>query len=281
MGPGLISIHLKNHFESIMTSDVPKQLTKQIKELQPWHHDIQLFDDFSTGLVFSPDRKLAPAENDGVSLISPRKRFLAQLDRIYPDGMGNKSFLDCACNGGGYCFWSRERDIARGVGFDVREHWIRQAKWTQTHRTSYPTDRLEFHVLDLYNLPDMGYEPFDMTYFSGIFYHLPDPITGLKIAADLTSDVLVLNTAMMLDSNNPRGLTMARESRTKVMSGVHQLSWFPTGKETLRDILLWLDFKDLKVTMFNEPKDTRRCRIEIFAARDKGRLGGLDGESLT
>ena len=264
-----------------MTTDAHEQLTKQIEEFRPWHHDIHLFDDFTTGRVFSRDGLLERPDNDGVSLISPRDRYLNQLDRIYPDGMSGKSFLDCACNGGGYCFWSRERDIARGVGFDVREHWIRQAKLVQEHRTVFPTDRLEFQVMDLYDVPNMNYEPFDMTYFSGIFYHLPDPVTGLKIAADLTTDVLILNTAMMLDQDNPRGMTMARESRTKVMSGVHQLSWFPTGKETLREILLWMDFKELKVTMFNQRKDNHRSRIEIVAAREKGRLSGLEGESLT
>jgi tRNA (mo5U34)-methyltransferase len=263
-----------------MTADLQEQLTRQIEEMRPWHHDILLFDDFSTGRVFSPDGRLKRPDNDGVSLISPRQQYLTKLDQLYPNGMSGKSFLDCACNAGGYCFWSRERDIARGVGFDVREHWIRQAKLVQEHRTVGPTDRLKFHVMDLYDVPSMGFEPFDMTYFSGIFYHLPDPVNGLKIAADLTTDVLVLNTAMMLDPNNPRGMTMARESRTKVMSGVHQLSWFPNGKETLRDILLWMDFKDLKVTMFNQQKENLRSRIEIVAAREKGRLSGLDGESL-
>jgi 2-polyprenyl-3-methyl-5-hydroxy-6-metoxy-1,4-benzoquinol methylase len=264
-----------------MTADSREQLTRQIKELRPWHHDIQLFDDFTTGGVFSPDRKLDRLDNDGVSLLSPREGYLAQLDQIYPNGMSGKSFLDCACNGGGYCFWSRERDIARGVGFDVREHWIRQAKWVQQHRTLFPTDRLEFQVMDLYDLPKMGYEPFDMTYFSGIFYHLPDPITGLKIAADLTTDVLVLNTALKIDPKNPLGMTLARESRTKMMSGVHELAWFPNGKETLREILLWLEFKDLKITMFNHNQHKSRSRIMIVAAREEGRLSDLEGESLT
>ena len=247
----------------------------------PWHHDIHLFDDFTTGRVFSRDGTLTRNDNEGVSLISPRSRYLSRLDTIFPEGMSGKSFLDCACNGGGYCFWTRERDLARGVGFDVREHWIRQAKFVQEHRNVFPTDRLEFHVLDLYDVPKRDFEPFDMTYFSGIFYHLPDPVTGLKIAADLTTDVLILNTAMMLDLNRPRGLTMARESREKVMSGVHELSWFPNGKETLRDILLWMGFKDQKVTMFNERKGNLRSRIEIVAAREKGRLSGLEGDSLT
>lgn len=264
-----------------MTADSREQLTNQIKEMGPWHHDVHLFDEFTTGRVFSPDGKLAQTDNEGVSLISPRNRFLTQLDKIYPDGMSGKRFLDCACNGGGYCFWSRERDISHGVGFDVREHWIRQAKFVQEHRTAFPTDRLDFHVMDLYDVPTMGYEPFDMTYFSGIFYHLPDPVTGLKIAADLTTEILILNTAMMLDQKNPRGMTMARESRTKVMSGVHELSWFPNGKETLRDILLWMGFKDQKVTLLNNRNDCSRSRIEIVAAREKGRLSGLAGEPLT
>ena len=264
-----------------MTEDSLSELTQEIKSMRPWHHDIHLFGDFTTGRVFSPDGKLDRPDNDGVSLISPRIRYLQQLDQIYPEGMSGKSFLDCACNGGGYCFWSRERDLERGVGFDVREHWIQQARLVQKHRTVFPTDRLEFHVQDLYDVPNQNYEPFDMTYFSGIFYHLPDPITGLKIAADLTTDVLILNTAMMLDPNNPRGLTMARESRTKVMSGVHQLSWFTNGKESLRDILLWLGFKDLKVTMLNERKDNFRSRIEVVAARESGRLKDLNGEPLT
>jgi hypothetical protein len=257
------------------------ELTKAIEEMRPWHHDVELFDDFTTGRVFSPDGRLERADNDGVSLISPRQKFVNQLNQLYPDGMSGKSFLDCACNGGGYCFWAREFDLQRGIGFDVRDHWIRQAKFVQQHRTCQPTDRLEFHTLDLYDVPGKNFEPVDMTYFSGIFYHLPDPVTGLKIAADLTKDVIVLNTAMMVDENNPRAMVMARESRTKVMSGVHELSWFPTGKETLRDILRWLDFKEMKVTMFSQKKDVLRSRIEIIAAREKGRLAALDGELLT
>ena len=153
-----------------MTEDSLSELTQEIKSMRPWHHDIHLFDDFTTGRVFSPDGKLDRPDNDGVSLISPRIRYLQQLDQIYPEGMSGKSFLDCACNGGGYCFWSRERDLERGVGFDVREHWIQQARLVQKHRTVFPTDRLEFHVQDLYDVPNQNYEPFDMTYFSGIFF---------------------------------------------------------------------------------------------------------------
>ena len=257
-----------------------QQLVEQIKAMAPWHHDIELFDDFSTGKVFSPDGKLKREDNQGVSLISPRRRFFGRMSQLFPDGLAGKSFLDCACNGGAYCFWARELDAERVIGFDVRDHWIDQAKFVQQHRTAGPVDRISFHVSDLYDLPKLNLEAVDLTYFSGIFYHLPDPVTGLKIAADLTQDLLILNTAMMPDPNNPRGMTMARESRTHVMSGVHQLSWFPNGPETLRDILLWMGFPEQKISMLNVKQDVPRSRIEIIAAREKGRLDDFDGERL-
>lgn len=257
-----------------------EQLTEQILSMRPWHHDIELFDDFSTGKVFSPDGKLQPEDNDGVSLISPRVRFFSRLNKLYPNGLSGKHFLDCACNGGAYCFWARELDAERVVGFDVREHWINQANFVKEHRTVQPVDRIDFHVQDLYDIPKLELAPFDMTYFSGIFYHLPDPITGLKIAADLTREIIVLNTAMKLDPNNPTGMSMVRESRTVVMSGVHELAWMPNGKECLSQILKWLGFPEQKITLQNEKAKLGRSRIEIVAAREKGRLADLEGEAL-
>lgn len=256
------------------------QLVEEIRSMRPWHHDIELYDDFSTGKVFSPDGRLPRPENDGVSLISPRARFFERMDAIYPDGLSGVEFLDCACNGGAYCFWARELDAARVVGFDVREHWINQAKLVQSHRTIHPVDRIEFHVQDLYDIPKLDLQPFDLTYFSGLFYHLPDPITGLRIAADLTREIIILNTAMMPGDDNARGLTICHESRTNVMSGVHRLAWFPNSKETLRDILIWMGFEDIRVSMLIDSNDQARPRIEMIAARTKGRLNGLEGERL-
>ena len=41
----------------------------------------------------------------------------------------------------------------------------------------------------------LGNERFDICLFKGIFYHLPDPVAGLKIVADRTDEVLILDTA--------------------------------------------------------------------------------------
>jgi len=255
-------------------------LIEKIRELGPWHHDIELNDEVHTGKVFSPTGKLPKQENDGVTLISPRTQFTNLVKGVYPDSMlEGKTFLDCACNGGGYCFLAREFGATNVVGFDVREHWIKQAKFAQQHRKTAPVDNIRFDVMDLYDAPKQDLPKFDFTYFSGIFYHLPDPITGLKIAADLTKEVLFISTAGTSVPDNPTGMSMSRESTTRVMSGVYEMSWFPNGPECIQALLNWLGFKEVKLIRLVE-NPNNRIRMSIVAAREEGRLEHAPGELM-
>jgi SAM-dependent methyltransferase len=258
-------------------------LVSQIHEMGPWHHDIQITQDLSTGQVVADEGRSGCSGNNGVSMISPRNLFFERVSALYPGGLSGRRFLDCACNAGAYCFFARELDAETSVGFDVRNHWIRQAKFVQRYRTVAPTDRIEFRELDLFDLPSQNLKLFDFTLFSGIFYHLPDPIYGLKLAADLTRDVILVNTATLDDANNPRGLTPRRrpvdEAGQKVMSGIYRVAWFPNGPEAVNEILRWLGFKDVKLVRRIQ-KEKNRGRIEVIAARDDGRLDHIDGEPL-
>ena len=257
-----------------------KALIEKIRELGPWHHDIELNDEVHTGKVFSPTGILPKQENEGVTLISPRNQFTNLMQGCYPDSLlQGKTFLDCACNGGGYCFLAREFGATNVVGFDVREHWINQAKFALEHRKTAPVDNIRFEVMDLYDLPKQNLPKFDFTYFSGIFYHLPDPVTGLKIAADQTKDIIFVNTAGINVPQNPTGMSMSRESITRVMSGVYELSWFPNGAECIQALLNWLGFKEVKLMRLVEnPND--RIRISIVASREEGRLENVPGELM-
>lgn len=255
-------------------------LREHIASMRPWHHDIELNQQVSTGKVFSPDGTLPRQENDGVSLIATRPRFMRLAGQLFPGGMSGKRFLDCACNAGAYCFHARELDAEYALGFDVRSHWIDQARFVQGHRTIQPTDRIMFHEWDLLDLPSKNLDPFDFIYFSGIFYHLPDPVTGLKIAADLTQDVILVNTAGMRDADNPRGMTLALEGTEPPMSGVHHMAWFPNSPEVVVEILKWLGFTDFKLTL-SIINDADRHRFEVIASRTPGRLKDLEGQDLT
>ena len=84
---------------------------------------------------------------------------------------------------------------------------------------------MRFEVRDLYELPDLGLERFDVTLMNGILYHLPNPIRGLEIAAEMTRELMLVNTAARTDL--PEGmLVAAHEGVRQMMSGVHGLGWF-------------------------------------------------------
>ena len=110
-------------------------LVEQIKALAPWHLNIQITNDLNTGEVFSESGEKLIRKDGGlggdVSLKRFRESFLKKIDSIYSDGLEGKTFLDCACNAGGYCFWTREREIKSAFGFDVREHWVKQAQFVK------------------------------------------------------------------------------------------------------------------------------------------------------
>lgn len=253
------------------------ELREQIAAMGPWHHNIRLTDNLTTADPFTSKGYLDPEENDGVSLINPRDGFIKQMKSLYPDGMQGRRFLDCACNAGGYCFFARELGASYTLGFDVRKHWIDQANFVREHRAVGPTDQMEFREMDLLQLGEQNLEPFDFTFFSGILYHLPDPITGLKAAADLTKDVLLLNTAGVENVEHPYGMTLVHEGVIPVMSGVHQLAWFPNSPEVMIEVLFWMGFKETKITKYRKGKNGR-TRFEILAAREHGRLKKVAGK---
>ena len=122
-------------------------------------------------------------------------------------------------------------------------------------------------MLDVYDLPERGLEPFDIVLHHGLFYHLPDPIQGLKVAADLTKDLLVLNTATR--SGLPDGLlTVGSESTVQVLSGVYGLNWFPTGPDVLVAMLRWMGFVDFHLRWWQKETETPNMgRLELLASK--------------
>ncbi len=250
------------------------QLETRIAELGPWHHNIELAPGFST----------YPGIGDG-----RRKRFHHFMEQIWPNGLEGRSFVDAACNAGAYCFWAKEIGAGETFGFDVREHWINQADFVLENRER-DTDGMSFRAMDLYDLPSIGDRKFDISWFSGIFYHLPDPVTGLKLVADRTNEVLVLSTGTL----TPGGVEPAdgclyssREGVESPMSGVYYLNWYPSGPKVLTNILNWLGFEEVRLLTWikrvrkEDRPDDRNGRLSMVASRKKGMLGGIkEGEPM-
>jgi tRNA (mo5U34)-methyltransferase len=253
------------------------ELRNEIIRLGPWHYDVQVTPDVSTRISLDASPGTYPKSFGPVGFLDPRDCFQGELLRLYPAGLEGRTVLDCACNCGGYLFWAKEVGAGACFGFDAREHWINQARFLREHRVG-PTDELSFEVCDLYDVPRLNLEPFDITLFQGIFYHLPDPIEGLKIAADLTKQLLIIGTATQ--GGMPDGCLFAAEENPEIlMSGIHGLMWRPTGPEVLDRILRWMGFVETRVIGWLKEVPGRghhrKGRLRMAASRSAGLLEGL------
>ena len=159
-------------------------LRDEVIRLGPWHIDIEITPEVSTGDCFDAAQGTYSTEHGNISFYSPRTGFLRRLRRAFPDGLEGRSVLDCACNCGAHLFYAKEAGAGRCFGFDVRRHWIDQAHFLAEHRTA-PADDMRFEVADLYDLPALDLPRFDVTFFFGIF--LPPPGPGHRTEARLRS----------------------------------------------------------------------------------------------
>jgi 2-polyprenyl-3-methyl-5-hydroxy-6-metoxy-1,4-benzoquinol methylase len=244
-------------------------LCEEIRRLGPWNQDIQVAPGIWTGEVVKD--VVYPPELGRVTMIRPELWAANFVREVYPGGLNGRSFLDCACNGGGYLFAAAERGAGRCFGLDVRDHWIDQARFVARHTGARGID---FTTADLHTLPQMELEPFDVTLFMGIFYHLPDPVASLRMVADRTKELLVLNTAYLPGKGH--ALELSLESQTMVMSGVHRLAWMPTSEHVLREILRWCGFPHVRTTWRRPPEGSRSHRIELLAAREASTFAHFD-----
>jgi len=236
-------------------------LRAEIERLSPWLHAIELAPGVSTAAVGQPSGSGEEAVGEPYSPDMMTERLIKNL---YAAGMEGRSFLDCGCNAGGHMFAAARMGASRGFGFDARQHWIDQANFLARH---LPSENVSFTTCELGDLPGLRLEPFDVTLFSGLFYHLPDPVAGLKIAADLTRELIVVNTSVL--PRIEKGLVLSQESDSHVLSGIDGLAWLPTGPEVVQEILAWCGFPHSRIDMdWAPPRPAGWRRIQVLGARE-------------
>ena len=244
--------------------------------LGPWHIDVEITPEISTAVSLDAPPGTYSGDDAKIGFSQRYEGIMERLHKIFPGGLDGRSVMDCACNCGAYLFWSKEHGAGECFGFDSREHWIEQARFLVAHRVK-PTDGMRFEVCDLHDLASVAPGRSDVTWFNGIFYHLPDPVAGLKVAADLTNELLILNTATKAEQ--PDGaLVVARENPDRMLSGMDDLNWFPTGPVVLTRILNWLGFPEVRCSVwrFTPNQKAGLDRIEMLAAREPGYLSAYD-----
>lgn len=248
-----------------------EQLRQEIIRLGPWHHDMHVRNGITTRI--SEDVEY-PGSLGRSTFVRAWSDFVGRMTNVYPNGLEGRSVLDYSCNCAECLFWAKELGAGRCFGSDVHEHWIKQAEFLLEHRDG-PKEDIEVQVRDLYDLPELGLEPFDIVLSHGVFYHLPDPILGLKIAADLAKELLAVTTATA--AGDPDGyLKAGRESTLAPLSGVYGLQWLPTGPEVMREILAWFGFPAMRVTYWRKKTRNNRGRLSLLAAREEAMFAHYD-----
>ena len=151
------------------------------------HHNIRL--------ETVPSRTL-PAEPPIEDRIWVREA-VRTLQLAFPNQRDQTIVADLGCLEGGYAL-----EFARAgfdvVGIEVRPSNFKCCEYVTRH-TRQP--RLSFHQDDAWNAADYG--PFDAVFVGGLLYHLDEPVRCLKMIAETTRSLLILNTHFAVEDRIP------------------------------------------------------------------------------
>lgn len=141
-----------------------EHVRKQIQELGPWFHNIDL------GGV-----QTAPAHFLGDYPGSKWRRF----QHAIPHDLRGKTVLDVGCNGGFDSVEMKRRGAAYVLAIDTDPAYLAQARFAAEMCGA----EIEFRQMDVYSVPELG-RKFDLVLFMGVLYHLRHPLLALDLLSE-------------------------------------------------------------------------------------------------
>jgi 2-polyprenyl-3-methyl-5-hydroxy-6-metoxy-1,4-benzoquinol methylase len=121
--------------------------------------------------------------------------FFRPLLALYGGRLSGKRVLDLGCCQGFWSFEAAKAGARYCLGLDSSESFIAQA---EALRIIYGINECEFRQAHLEeDIWWEGLEPFHITLFLGLFYHLTDPIFVLRRALALTVEAIVIDTEIV------------------------------------------------------------------------------------
>jgi tRNA (mo5U34)-methyltransferase len=133
-----------------------------------WYHSFE----FSDGAVI-----------DGYMSLAVQKERYSRYP--IPNNLSGKRVLDIGAWDGWFSF-EAERHGADVVALDC----VEIPTFLQVHRRLQ--SKVDYRVLDFYELPAAGSGKFDVVLFLGVLYHLRHPLLALEIVCGLTTDVAIV-----------------------------------------------------------------------------------------
>ncbi len=121
---------------------------------------------------------------DGFMTVAQQKRRYAQFP--IPDDLRGKRLLDIGAWDGWFSF-EAERHGADVTALDCVE--------LPTFRDirARLQSKVDYRIMDFYELPSAGLGKFDIVFFLGVLYHIRHPLLALEIVCGLTRDVAIVD----------------------------------------------------------------------------------------
>jgi tRNA (mo5U34)-methyltransferase len=158
------------------------ELKRQIEELGPWFHNIEL-----DGIFTAPNHFLGNY---------PQVKWQRFADAI-PADLKGKSVLDIGCNAGFYSLEMKRRGAEHVLGIDFDDTYLAQARFAAA---TAGLD-IEFRKHSVYDIAAIG-RHFDIVLFMGVLYHLRHPLLALDLIREHVMGDLMVFQSMHRGSND-------------------------------------------------------------------------------
>jgi tRNA (mo5U34)-methyltransferase len=120
----------------------------------------------------------------------------ARIDSLcLPESLAGMSFLDIGAWDGFYSFEAEQRQAKRVLATDSL-CWTEKSKQTFLLAREILRSKVEDMDIDIMDISPERVGRFDIVLFSGVLYHMRDPIKALSNAASVTTRMLVVESAV-------------------------------------------------------------------------------------
>ncbi|MBX2997415.1 MAG: DUF1698 domain-containing protein [Caldilineaceae bacterium] len=196
------------------------------------------------------------------------------IKTMLPDGFKGASILDVGTNAGYFCIQAKLNGAAQVVGVDFEDRYLKQA---ETCRSIWKLD-IDYRQTDIdqLQLHTMG-QRFDLVIFTGILYHLKNPLGVLEQMASLCNDAIVVETEVISPRHRnvlhvrqgPLGRSVVTPSHTGFMKFIEKYelngdgsNWWVPDEECVLGMLRTAGFK-----YFSQPHYFGETRMLVVATQ--------------
>ena len=209
-----------------------------------------------------------------------------RLASLLPQELSAVSVLDVGCNAGYFSLKLKQRGADRVVGIESRQDYLGQA---QLCRDVWGLD-IDYRLEDAHDMTHRD-ERFDLVLFTGILYHLKNPLAVLEDLGQLCSDAIVVETEAMPEKRQNRvfvrigryGHAKVTECQTGLMKFIESdelyddgSNWWVPDTECVKGMLRTAGFK-----YFSAPHYLTETRLLLLASKKSNtllELAGLDSD---